>query len=153
MWPFKSKPKIPLRSTIDGATVKALLDLALKGKKRHDYRHFAQKNTMSVITRADVDAASRKAFMPWKSATWECEDQARALVHEAQKIAANEGRSWAIGTLRARAPQGLDGLHVYVWAIVLTEGRFAGRDVYFYDPTAQTWTSAAQLNDVDYTMT
>jgi hypothetical protein len=153
MWPFTSKPKVPLRSAIDGATVKALLDLALRGRKRADYRHFGQKETLSVITRADVDKASRKAWMPWKSGTHECEDQARALVCEAQKIAANEGRSWAIGTLRARAPNGLEGLHVYVWAIVLTEGRFAGRDVYFYNPTEQTWASASELYDVDYSMT
>lgn len=152
MWPFTSKAK-PLRSTIDGATVKALLDLALLHRTRRDYRHFAQKDTTSVITRSDVEAASRKSFMPWKAGTWECEDQARALVHEAQKMAANEGRSWAIGTLRARAPRGLDGLHVYVWAVVLTEGRFAGRDVAFYDPTARQWVSAAELNDVDYSMT
>lgn len=153
MWPFTSKPKVPIRSTIDGATVKLVLDLALKGRKRNDCRHFAQKDATSVITRADVDAASRKAWMPWKAGTWECEDQARALIHEAQKIAANEGRSWAIGTLRARAPKSLDGLHVYVWAIVLTEGRFAGRDAYFFDPTARQWVSAAQLQDVDYSMT
>lgn len=152
MWPFTSKAK-PLRSTIDGATVKALLDLALLHRTRRDYRHFAQKDTTSVITRSDVEAASRKSFMPWKAGTWECEDQARALVHEAQKMAANEGLSWAIGTLRARAPRGLDGLHVYVWAVVLTEGRFAGRDVAFYDPTARQWVSAAELNDVDYSMT
>jgi hypothetical protein len=152
MWPFTPKPK-PVRSAIDGATVKALLDLALLHRTRRDYRHFAQKESTSVITRADVDAASRKSWMPWKAGTWECEDQARALIHEAQKIAANEGRSWAIGILRARAPQGLDGLHVYVWAIVLNEGRFAGRDAYFYDPTVRTWVSAAELNDVDYSMT
>lgn len=150
MWPFtKNKPKQPLRSTIDGATVKALLDLSLRNRKRGDYRHLAQKDTMSVITRADVDKASRKAFMPWKSGVWECENQALALVHEAQKLAANEGLSWAIGVIRARPPQGIN-LHVYVWAIVHSEGRFADRDVYFYDPTAQTWVSAADLNDVDY---
>ena len=149
MWPFSSKPK-PIRSTIDGATVKAILDLALLNRKTDNYRHIGQKTTMSVITRADVDKASRKAWMPWKAGTHECEDQARALVCEAQKIAANEGRSWAIGTLRARAPNGLEGLHVYVWAIVLTEGRFAGRDVYFYNPTEQTWASASELYDVDY---
>ena len=152
MWPFPSKAK-PVRSVIDGATVKALLDLALLHRTRRDYRHFAQKDTTSVITRSDVEAASRKSYMPWKKGVHECEDQARALVHEAQKMAANEGRSWAIGTLRARAPRGLDGLHVYVWAVVLTEGRFAGRDVAFYDPTARQWVSAAELNDVDYSMT
>lgn len=153
MWPFSSKIKAPPRAAIDGATVKALLDLALRGRQRHDYRHFAQKDAMSVITRADVDAASHRAWWtPWSAGKWECEDFGRATVHEAQKIAANEGRSWAIGTLRARAPRGLD-LHVYVWAIVQTEGRFAGRDVVFYDPTARSWTSAAQLNNVDYSMT
>lgn len=151
MWPFASKPKTLLRSAIDGATVKALLDLSLMGRKRGDYRHFGQKDTLSVITRADVDKASRKAWMLWFAAKWECEDQARALVHEAQKIAANEGRSWAIGTLRARAPHGI-GMHVYVWAIVQSEGLFGDRDVHFYDPTAQSWASAAELHEVDYTM-
>lgn len=39
MWLFRSKPKAqPLRSTIDGATVEALLDLALKGRKRNVLR-------------------------------------------------------------------------------------------------------------------
>lgn len=152
MWPFTSKPKTPLRSAVDGATVMALLDLALRGRKRHDYRHFSQKDTLSVITRADVDKASRKAFMPWKKDVWECENIALAVMHEAQKIAANEGRSWAIGILRARAPRGV-GLHVYIWAIVQSEGRFGDRDVYFYDPTAQSWASAAELHEVDYTMT
>lgn len=151
MWPFTSKPKAPLRSAVDGATVMAMIDLALRGRKRSDYRHIGQKDTLSVITRADVDKASRKAWMPWQTGKWECEDQARALVNEAQKMAANEGRSWAIGTLRARAPKGLDGLHVYAWAIVQAEGQFAGRDVYFYDPTAQSWASAADLREVDYT--
>jgi ParB-like chromosome segregation protein Spo0J len=151
MWPFSKKTK-PIRSTIDGATVKALLDLALRDRKSHNYRHLSQKNTLSVIFRADVDKASRKAWMPWYAERHECEDQARALVHEAQKIAANEGRSWAIGTLRASAPLGM-GLHVYVWAIVLNEGRFADRDVYFYDPTAQSWVAKEALHDVDYSMT
>lgn len=152
MWPFSLKSK-PVRSTIDGATVKALIDLALKHKTSGNYRHLAQKREMSVVTRSDVEKASKKAFMPWRAGSWECEDQSRALVHEAQKVAANEGRSWAIGTLRARAPYGIDGLHVYVWAVVLTEGRFAGRDVVFYDPTAREWTSAANLNEVDFSMT
>jgi hypothetical protein len=151
MWFFSRKPKT-IRSTIDGATVKALLDLALKDRKAHNYRHISQKDTLSVILRADVDRASRKAWMPWKKDIFECEDQSRALVHEAQKIAANEGRSWAIGTLRASAPLGM-GLHVYVWAIVLNEGRFADRDVYFYDPTAQSWVAKEELRDVDYSMT
>jgi len=130
-----------------------LLDHALKGRKTDNYRHIGQKTTMSVITRADVDKASRKAWVPWVAGIHECEDQARALVCEAQKMAANEGRSWAIGTLRSSAPNGLEGLHVYVWAIVLTEGRFADRDVYFYNPTEQTWASASELYDVDYSMT
>jgi len=153
MWLFSSKPKPPPRSAIDGATVKALLDLALQGRKRSDYRHFGQKETLSVITRADVDKASRKAWMPWFAGRWECEDQARACVHEAQRMAANEGRSWAIGTLRARAPKGIDGYHVYVWAIVQGEGKFAGRDAYFYDATAQDWVGVEELHDVDYTFT
>lgn len=152
MWPFDAKPKVATRSAIDGATVKALLDLALRGRKRDDYRHFAQKDTLSVVTMDDVAKANNKAYAPWKKDVWECEDIARSMVNEAQKMAANEGRSWAVGTLRARAPKGVDGLHVYVWAIILTEGRFAGRDVVFYDPTARQWTSAGLLYDADYTL-
>ena len=153
MFPWFSKAKAPLRSAINGATVKALLDLALQGRKRADYRHLGQKESLSVITRADVDKASRQSWMRWIFGAWECEDQSRSLIDKAQRIACVEGRSWAIGTLRARAPKGLDGLHVYVWAIVQAEGRFAGRDVYLYDPTAQSWASAADLHEVDYTMT
>lgn len=152
MWPFSSKAKAPLRSTIDGATVKALLDLALKSVRTSNYRHLAQKQTLAVITLADVERASAKSYSPWVKDTWECEDQARSLIDTAQRLAANEGRSWAIGTLRADAPNG-DGLHVYVWAIVLTEGRFAARDVVFFDPTARMWASAGKLNSVDYSMT
>jgi hypothetical protein len=151
MWFFSRKPKT-IRNTIDGATVMALLDLSLRGRKRSDYRHISQKEIFSVITRADVDRASRKAFMPWKADAWECENIAMACLNEAQKMAANEGRSWAMGILRARAQRGIS-LHVYVWAIVLNEGRFADRDVYFYDPTAQSWVAKEELRDVDYSMT
>lgn len=152
MWPFSSKPKPLPRRTLDGATVKALLELALKGRTRPDFRHFAQKDRMNVVTRQDIERAADKAFKPWRKEAWECEDQARALVHEAQKSAANEGCSWALGTLRsAYASSG--ELHVFVWCIVATEGRFAGLEVLFYNPTARGWSSVHELNQVDYTLT
>ncbi len=152
MWPFTSKPK-PVRSAIDGATVRALLNAALSGSKAANYRHISQKDTLSVVLPADIEAAAKKAFMPWQKDVWECEDQARALVHEAQKMAANEGRSWAVGTLRADDPTKASGLHVLVWAVALLPGRFAERAVICYDATAQKWRGISTLTGVDYTLT
>lgn len=153
MWPFTTKPKAPARSTIDGATVKALLNAALSGSKAANYRHLGQKAIASVILTSDLEAAAKKAFMPWKKDVWECEDQARALVNEAQKLAANEGRSWAIGTLRADDPTKESGMHVLVWAVALLPGRFAERAVICYDATAQKWRGISTLTGVDYTLT
>ena len=152
MWPFTSKPK-PVRSAIDGATVRALLNAALSGSKAANYRHISQKDTLSVVLPADIEAAAKKAFMPWQKDVWECEDQARALVHEAQKIAANEGRSWAVGTLRADDPTKASGMHVLVWAIAILPGMFAERAVICYDATAQKWRGISTLTGVDYTLT
>lgn len=152
MWPFTPKPK-PVRSAIDEATVKALLNAALSGSKAANYQHISQKDTLSVILPSDIEAAAKKAFMPWRKDVWECEDQARALVHEAQKMAANEGRSWAVGTLRADDPTKASGLHVLVWAVALLPGRFAERAVICYDPTAQKWRGISTLTGVDYTLT
>jgi hypothetical protein len=153
MFSWFSKPKATLRSSIDGATVKTLLDLALQGRKRADYRHLGQKESLSVITREDIEEAARKAWRKYVKGAWECENQATAVMHHAQVLASAERRSWAMGILRARAPQGLDGLHVWVWAVVQTEGRFAGRDVCFFDATAQSWSRKEDLHEVDYTMT
>ena len=152
MWPFTPKPK-PVRSAIDGAMVRALLNAALSGSKAANYRHISQKDTLSVVLPADIEAAAKKAFMPWQKDVWECEDQARALVHEAQKMAANEGRSWAVGTLRADDPTKASGLHVLVWAVALLPGRFAERAVICYDATAQKWRGISTLTGVDYTLT
>lgn len=153
MWPFKSKPKPPARTAIFGETVHVLLNAALVGNKTSHYRHLSQKSTLSVITTSDIEAAAKKAYMPWRKDAWECEDQARALVNEAQRMAANEGRSWAIGTLRAEDPSKSSGLHVLVWAIVLLPGRFTERAVVCYDATAQQWRGISTLTGVDYTMT
>ena len=145
------KRKQPKRSIIDGESVKLLLDSSLRLRKTTNYRHLAQKERMAVITFADIEKASAKSFAPWVEGRWECEDIARSLVDAAQRMAANEGLSWAIGTLRADGDG--DTLHVYVWAIIHREGPFADRDVVFYDPTIRRWVGADELNNVDYTLT
>jgi len=150
MFSFFKRSK-PARAVIDGATVHVLLDNALRGRKAPNYRHLAQKQRMAVIGYAEIEKASAKSFAPWVEGRWECEDIARSLIDTAQRTAANEGLSWAVGTLRAQ--KSLDELHVYAWAIVHREGRFADRDVVFYDPTARKWVGADELKNVDYTLT
>jgi len=150
MWFFKAKPKAPQRSVIDGVTVQMLLDRALKGRKRADYRHIPQKGEMSVVTTGDIEAAAKQAYRPWLRNCWECEQQALEVVQCAQKIAANEGRSWAMGILRAVDPSTISGLHVMVWAVVQLPD---GRGVVCYDATNRHWRGISTLTGVDYTLT
>lgn len=149
---FQAKAKF-FRSSVDGATVRTLLDAALSGSKAPNYRHLGQKAIASVILPSDIEAAAKKSFMPWQKDVWECEDQARALVNEAQRMAANEGRSWAIGTLRADDPTKASGLHVLVWAICYLPGKISERAVLCYDATSQKWRGISTLTGVDYTLT
>lgn len=149
---FTTSKKVPSRSRIDGATVEGLLSLKLRDRKRANYRHLPTKGTTAVPTMADIEAAEKKAFRPWLKDAWECEQQAIELVQQCQKIAANEGLSWAVGIMRARPASG-DGLHVYVFAVVhATDGRFADRDVRFYDATARRWVGVEAFSGVDFTL-
>jgi len=130
---FKPKPAAS-RRVLDIETVRTLLKHAIEGRTQSNYRDIWSKEKMATIGSADVEEASRKSFMPWTKNRWECEDQSRALVDAAQRKAANEGMTWAIGILFADSPgQILDApRHVYVWAVVSSS-------IVFYDPTARQW--------------
>lgn len=146
------KRKPPQRPRIHSAALSALLHGALH--KRGDYDHMAQKDIMAVITVADVLRAADAAFMPWRENVWECEDQARAVIHHAQRMAANEGCSWAVGTLRAQPPPSRPQhtRHVYVWAVV-TEENSPAQKLVIYDATARGFISREYVREVDYTIT
>lgn len=148
-WFFR-KPK-PTRRRLNGATVHALVSAALAGKTLPNFRFFMQKGTLSCPPKAMLRKAADQARKPWKADVWECEDQARAMVHQCQLIAANEGCSWAVGMLRATSPEGSTGtLHVFVWAILdLPEGlQFT-----LFDPTVDDWADVPDLTGVDYAIT
>lgn len=150
MWPFTSKPKLPRRQ-LNGATVHALVARALQGKTQPNFRLFMQKGIMACPPKTMLRKSADQAYKPWQENLWECEDQARAVVHHAQLIAAKEGCSWAVGTLRANAPEGSShDLHVFVWAIFdLPEGlQFT-----LFDPTADEWADVPDLSGVDYALT
>jgi hypothetical protein len=150
MWPFTSKPK-PTRRRLNGATVHSLVARALEGKTLPNFRLFMQKSLLACPPKVMLRKAADQALKPWRANVWECEDQARALVHQCQLIAASEGCSWAVGTLRANAPEATPGsLHVFVWAILdLPEGlQFT-----LFDPTADDWADVPDLTGVDYAIT
>lgn len=154
---FKPRESHKVR-ILDGKTVKALLVDALKGSLTPNYRHIGQKDRMAVCRMSAIEEAASKSYMPWKKDVWECEDQARALLHECQKRAANEGCSWACGTLRGDnlAIHDTEGtLHVWLWAIVEKPGanRFQEARVMCYDATARKWTDLADIGQIDYTIT
>jgi hypothetical protein len=138
---------------LTGETVSGLVREALLEEAATNLRVIMQKDEMACVELAELHALAKKCAMPWRKDVWECEDIARNLVNEAQKIAANEGCSWAIGTVRARPPGWSemqvkpDALHVYVWYITLT-----GR-VYFYDPAARTAAYEDDVIEADYAIT
>jgi hypothetical protein len=129
-----SKPAPVKRRVLDVETVRTLLTHSLMGALQNNYKAIWTKERMAVITAAEVEEASRKAFAPWRKNVWECEDQARSLVEAAQRKAANEGQTWCIGMLHADAPGQVitEPRHVYVWAVI-------GSVIAFYDPTAREW--------------
>lgn len=149
--PFaKSKPA-PVRRSVTGPQIAALLQEALRGRVAPTYRHIAQKQTMALCDMPTLEAAAEKARKPWQKDVWECEDIARAALNRLQEQAANQGRSYAAGMLRAKAPEGTD-LHVYLWCFV--EHPVLNRSLAaFYDPTAMRWVTSEALYDVDYTIT
>lgn len=154
MWPFPSKPKAkPQRRRLTGATVSACVREALLESGSSNLRVIVQKSEMACVEYAELHDMAKRCAMPWRKDVWECEDIARNLVNEAQKAAANEGCSWAVGTVRARPPgwneQQVkpDVLHVFVWGIGL-----AGR-VYFYDPTSLLSVHEDDIVEADYAIT
>ena len=131
---FAPKKPAASRRVLDIETVRVLLKHAIEGRTQSNYRDIWSKSKMATITAAEVTAASLKAYKPWREHSWECEDQARSLVEVAQRKAADEGMTWAIGILFADPPNPrFDGpRHVYVWAVVSSS-------IVFYDPTAVEW--------------
>ena len=131
--------------------MQAMVALALKGKTQQNFRLIVQKGAMVCPLKAMLRKAADQAYKPWQENRWECEDQARAVVHHAQLIAAKEGCSWAVGTLRANAPEGSSHeLHVFVWAILDTH---EGLQFTLFDPTADEWADVPDLSGVDYALT
>ena len=150
MWPFSTKPKPKAqRSRITGETCSMLLQALFRGRTLPNFKLFMQKQTLTCPTTADVEQASQRAFMPWCQDVWECEDIARAFVHECQRTAANEGCSWAVGTLRANSPLGTPNeMHVFAWCIV--EDSHGARAAKIYDPTACQWCNIP--SGIDYAL-
>ena len=150
MWPFTPKPKSPLRR-LNGATIHAMVTRALEGKTLSNFRFLMQKGVMACPPKTMLRKAADQAYRSWQSNLWECEDQARAVVHQAQLTAAKEGCSWAVGTLRAAAPEGSShDLHVFVWAILDLPD---GLQFTLFDPTADDWADVPDLSGVDYALT
>lgn len=150
MWPFTSKPNLPRRQ-LRGETAQAMVMLAMKGKTQPNFRLIMQKGIMACPPKVMLRKAADQAYKPWQENLWECEDQARAVVHQAQLLAAKEGCSWAVGTLRANAPEGSShDLHVFVWAILDTH---EGLQFTLFDPTADEWADVPDLSGVDYALT
>jgi hypothetical protein len=94
---------------------------------------------MALATVKDVEEASEKSFSPWQKDRWECEDEARSLIDSAQRKAANEGCSLALGIVFADPPSRFQEAerHVYVWIV-------SGQGIDFYDPTARRWCECPQ---------
>ena len=155
---FKLSPP-PLRRKLDGKTVATLLGEAIKGRTAANYRHVGFKMTMAVVTMKDIEVAAGSVF-PWRKDVWECEDQARHFVNTAQRTAANEGCSWALGILRGlpvpRSPKLAEGIpHIWVWCLVEDDAArlFPVSQVRFYDATARRWASVEEIADIDFSMT
>ena len=152
MWFSKPKPK-HARRRLTGETVAGLVRQSLLEDAAPNLRIIMQKDELACVELAEIHAVAKKCAMPWRKDVWECEDIARNVVNEAQKVAANEGCSWAIGTVRARPPGWSkmrvkpDTLHVFVWWIDI-----AGR-VYFYDPTARMAVHEDDILEADYAIT
>lgn len=150
---FKRKPTKPLRRRLTGETVSVRVREALLENGAPNLRVLIQKAEMACVEYAELHALAKRCLMPWAKDVWECEDIARNLVNEAQKVAANEGCSWAIGTVRARPPGWADlkvkpdTLHVYVWFVGI-----AG-NVHFYDPTALSAVHEDDIIEADYALT
>lgn len=152
---FKPKPK-PSRSRISGEQSAMLLKKALQGRTAPNYRHVGTKRIMAITTREMVRAASDRSYKPWVRDAWECEDQARALVDELQKMAAREGCSHDCGILIGKPfhddlADEVRDYHVWVWALV--ESSHVSATLAFFDATAREWADAYEFEDVHLSMT
>lgn len=151
---FKPKPA-PNRRRLTGETVAVLLRSALAGRLAPNYRHIGAKRMMAVTTREMVRAASDRSFKPWSRDAWECEDQARALVNELQRLAAAEGCSHAIGTLIGLhaddpTPDERQDAHMWVWTVIESVGELR---VALFDATAREWTDIQDVCEIHISTT
>jgi hypothetical protein len=134
IWPFRKPKPPPPRRKFDVETVRMRLQQRIAGNADPHFKAVWTKQTMAEANVFDIQKASDKSFAPWRKDVWECEDQARSLIEHAQRAAANEGCSLAVGLMIADPPgQFQDAArHVYVWAVLPT-------GISCYDPTARRW--------------
>lgn len=133
---FFAPPRpVKQRRTLDVATLQSILAARIKDKVQSNYRPVWTKERAACVTSNDIEDASRKSYAPWSKNRWECEDQARSLIEHAQRRAANEGHTLAIGMVFGDPPGKWqdEQRHVYVFGISMDGS------VSFYDPTACQW--------------
>ena len=131
---FRPSPPSKPRRVLDVETQRLMVEHAIKGATQVNYHAVWTKEVAAVCEQADLEAASRKSWMPWSKHAWECENQAMALIDALQRAAATAGHTRAVGLLFADPPGMFQdqARHVYIIAIV-------GNSVAFFDPTAQQW--------------
>jgi len=155
-WFWKRKPAPqppPLRTLLPGELVDVLLRQALAGRLAPHYRHLATKRVMARTTTQHVEQASRDSYLPRLENRWECEDQARALVHHLQLAVRAEPFSHACGLLIALdatdpTPDARQDKHCWVWAIVA--GPQGQNRVALFDATARRWTNIGGVTNVHH---
>lgn len=96
----------------------------------------------SLTTRDEVARIARKAWEPWVAETDDCDDQALAVKHHANREAWQLGlkQPLAIGVMWSAGSQS----HAYVPAIV--ERGSHDQEVAFYDQTTGFWVPFAALD-------
>lgn len=156
MWSLFKK-KTPVRRILNGETVALTVKRILKQSITDGFKLYLFKGKQAVITRGDVDEASLAAYRVWEADKWECEDQARALVHELQTRASKETCSYAVGVARGFPPKvpGVfqDGtkLHMYVWVVVESPTSLGPvLDVMLYDATARREVNLKEVSGLDF---
>ncbi len=152
---FKPQP-VTTRRTLPGAAVALLLRQALERSLAPNYRHVSTKARMAVTSREMIRAASDRSYLPWLKDRWECEDQARALVHELQLLARDEGCSHACGVLIGLhaddpVPDDRQDFHVWVWALV--ESADDRTRLVLFDATAREWADIPDVSDIHFSCT
>lgn len=153
-WFTKSPPPI-VRRVVSGAKVAEIVKEAFKPysvDKEKGIRLFILKENQLTITRKDLEEAAFVAYRPWRKDGWECEDQARAMIHELQLKASKGPVSYAVGVVRGNSPTGFDNeLHMYVWGI--TEVDVAGvkkLQLLVWDATRKQEVNLRELSGLDF---